>query len=107
MRLHVDDDLARKEFSCSYICDKTYLLPTYLPIPHLSGFFDVSNFVVIPACIRSFDVRLSSFLKFFVKTFTVLDAVHTSEGIKYSNQEYTRVGYPILGCFRVQVPENL
>ena len=29
MRLHVDDDLARKEFSCSYICDKTYLLPTY------------------------------------------------------------------------------
>ena len=31
MRLHVDDDLARKEFSCSYICDKTYLLLTYLP----------------------------------------------------------------------------
>ena len=31
----------------------------------------------------------------------------TSEGIKYSNQEYTRVGYPILGYFRVQVPENL
>ena len=30
-----------------------------------------------------------------------------SEGIKYSNQEYTRVGYPILGYFRVQVPENL
>ena len=71
MRLHVDDDLARKEFSCSYICDKTYLLPTYLPISHLSGFFDVSNFVVIPACIKSFDVRLSSFLKFSVKTFTV------------------------------------
>ena len=67
MRLHVDDDLARKEFSCSYICDKTYLLPTYLPIPHLSGFFDVSNFVVIPACIKSFHVRLSSFLFFFCK----------------------------------------
>ena len=31
----------------------------------------------------------------------------TSEGIKYSNQEYTRVGYPILGYFRVQVPVNL
>ena len=31
MRLHVDDDLARKEFSCSYICDKTYLLPPRLP----------------------------------------------------------------------------
>ena len=33
--------------------------------------------------------------------------VRTSEGIKYSNREYTRVGYPILGYFRVQVPENL
>ena len=32
---------------------------------------------------------------------------YDSEGIKYSNQEYTRVGYPILGYFRVQVPENL
>ena len=31
----------------------------------------------------------------------------TSEGIKYSNQEYTWVGYLILGYFRVQVPENL
>ena len=29
------------------------------------------------------------------------------EGIKYSNQEYTRVWYPILGYFRVQVPEDL
>ena len=50
------------------------LLTTYvpLPIPHLSGGIDdVSNFVVIPACIKSFDVRLSSFLKFFVKTLTV------------------------------------
>ena len=33
--------------------------------------------------------------------------VGNSEGIKYSNQEYTWVGYPILGYFRVQVPKNL
>ena len=38
---------------------------------------------------------------------TSLGMVNPSEGIKYSNQEYTRVGYPILGYFRVQVPENL
>ena len=30
-----------------------------------------------------------------------------SPGIKYSNQEYTPVGYPILGYFRVQEPKNL
>ena len=41
----------------------------------------------------------------FFKTIYVV--IQTSEGIKYSNQEYTRVGYPILGYFRVQVPENL
>ena len=35
------------------------------------------------------------------------DSKATSEGIKYSNQEYTRVGYPILEYFRVQVPEKL
>ena len=34
-------------------------------------------------------------------------SVFTSEGIKYSNKKYTWVGYPILGVFRVQVPENL
>ena len=38
---------------------------------------------------------------------TTRTAASSSEGIKYSNQEYTRVGYPILGYFRVQVPENL
>ena len=36
-----------------------------------------------------------------------LRMIEISEGIKYSNQEYTRVGYPILGYFRVQVPVNL
>ena len=32
---------------------------------------------------------------------------HASEGIKYLKQEYTQYEYPILGDFRVQVPENL
>ena len=53
-------------------------------------------------------INVSSFRHLEAKTAAFASrTLGSSEGIKYSNQEYTRVGYPILGYFRVQVPENL
>ena len=65
-----------------------------------------------PCCTRCgvISVRLWNFkeggskkARFLVKN----QYTQTLLGIKYSNQEYTRVEYPMLGYFRVQVPENL
>ena len=75
-----------------------------------AGIIFLRNFRVRAA----FDDLLSSLVASggpeVIKEFQKCGAIQvfqTSEGIKYSNQEYTRVGYPILGYFRVQVPENL